>query len=301
MIFLYIFLILILVYLLFILYISLKKKELNMFGFNFLKYLLKPIVKFLYPYKIINKKYSKVEGPVILAGNHLHIMDQCLPLIVVERPVHYMAKMEYFKNKSVSWFFKMAGCIPVNREIKDEHAKEESLNVLNEGKAFGIFPEGTRNALCSKELEVNKWYKLYENKITKEEFVKILKKNKVRLSSVNFLNSLVEKNIITKSDLKNNLLNANYYIKDLYKKNIITEEEYKNSLLLPFRFGAVSMAKKTNALILPFCITGNYKFRSKNLKVTFLKPFKITSDDLEKENKKLHDMIAETIMKEEMK
>ena len=56
-----------------------------------------------------------------------------------------MAKIEYFQNKKVAWFFKMAGCIPVNRQVKDEGAIESALEVLNNGYALGVFPEGTRN------------------------------------------------------------------------------------------------------------------------------------------------------------
>ena len=46
------------------------------------------------------------------------------------------------------------------------------------------------------------------------------------------------------------------------------------------------MAHKTDSLIVPFGITGDYKFRSKNLTIRFGKPFKV-DDDLEKANKKL--------------
>ena len=44
--------------------------------------------------------------------------------------------------------------------------------------------------------------------------------------------------------------------------------------LLPFKYGAVSMAKKTDSYIVPFGITGDYIFRSKNLTIRFGKPFK---------------------------
>ena len=61
--------------------------------------------------------------------------------------------------------------------------------------------------------------------------------------------------------------------------------------LLPFKFGAVSMAKKTDAYIVPFGLTGDYKFRSKNLTIRFGKPFKITHMDLEDANNKLYNEV----------
>ena len=57
------------------------------------------------------------------------------------------------------------------------------------------------------------------------------------------------------------------------------------------QFGAVSFSKKTNALIVPFAISGDYKFRSKNLKVKFGKPFRVGNMPLEKANEKLYNEI----------
>lgn len=39
----------------------------------------------------------------------------------------------------------MVHCIPVNRKEKDPTATLKAINVLNNGGAIGIFPEGTRN------------------------------------------------------------------------------------------------------------------------------------------------------------
>lgn len=66
-------------------------------------------------------------------------------------------------------------------------------------------------------------------------------------------------------------------------------------LLLPFKFGAVSMAEKTNATIVPFAITGDYVFRSKNLKITYGKPFKVGKMSLEEANDKLYKEIEKLL------
>lgn len=70
--------------------------------------------------------------------------------------------------------------------------------------------------------------------------------------------------------------------------------------LLPFKFGTVSMAKKTDATIVPFGLTGDYKFRSKNLTVRFGEPFKVENMSLEEANDKLYHEI-ERLMKENLK
>lgn len=69
----------------------------------------------------------------------------------------------------------------------------------------------------------------------------------------------------------------------------------KDKKLLPFKIGAVKMAYDTNASIVPFAITGNYKFRSKNLKIVFGKPISILTSNLEQENEKLRNIIIKMV------
>lgn len=70
--------------------------------------------------------------------------------------------------------------------------------------------------------------------------------------------------------------------------------------LLPFKYGAVSMAQKTDSYLVPFGITGDYKFRSKNLTIRYGKPFKVTNMDLEKANEKLYNTVYK-LMKQNLK
>jgi len=263
-------------------------------GYKIFKTILSPIYRFWYNPKIIGKENIPEEGPIILAGNHVHIMDQCNVVIVTKRYLHYMAKKEYFDNKKVAWFFKASGCIPVDRSKKDEEATSKALEVLKNGNALGIFPEGTRNGL--KEERMKELYEKYflEDTISEEEFCKKVKKNKT--SFVNYLEELKDKEYITKEEFKDNIFDVDSFLKDLILNYRITKEEYYDHILLPLKFGAVSMAHKTNARIVPYAITGDYKFRSKNLVVRIGEPFEV-GDDLEKANEKLSKEIIR-LMKE---
>ena len=69
-----------------------------------------------------------------------------------------------------------------------------------------------------------------------------------------------------------------------------------NDIILPFKYGAVSFAKKTGAYIVPFAITGKYKLFRKSIKITYGKPYKVKGD-LEKENEILRDKVYK-LMKE---
>ena len=187
-------------------------KEEHKKGYQFLRNTLKIPFKLWYNPKIIGASNIPKNGALIICANHRHVMDQCPILISTKRMVHYMAKKEYFEGK-FAWFFKLAGCISVNRSIKDTEASNKALELLKAGYAVGLFPEGTRNR-------------------TKEK-------------------------------------------------------------LLPFKYGAVSMAKKTDAYLLPVGITGEYKFRSKDLTIKIGTPFKITDMNLEEANELLKEKILE--------
>lgn len=266
----------------------------KMIGFQFFRALLGPLYKFWYHPVVIGKENIPKEGPIILVGNHIHVMDQCNIIIVTKRNLHYMAKKEYFDSKykegKHAWFFRFTGCIPVDRTKKDTEATSAALEVLRKGQALGLFPEGTRNGL--KEERLKELYEKYafQESVTFHDFQEKMKKNKA--SFVNYLEELKDKQKITEQELKENLYEVDAFLKKMVMDHRITEEEYYDHILLPLKFGAVSMAHKTDALLVPYAITGEYQFRSKNLMVRIGKPFKV-EDDLEKANARLAKEIKE--------
>lgn len=268
----------------------------NATAYKVFRAILKPIYKFWYHPTIIGKENIPKEGRFILVGNHIHIMDQCNPISVTNRVIHYMAKKEYFdpqyKEGHFGWFFRSAGCIPVDRTKKDEEATHAALEVLEHDEALGLFPEGTRNGL--KEARARELYDEYlqEEEITFEDFYKKAKKNKT--SFVNFLEELMKMEAITKDEWIDNIANADEFLEMLLKEKRITKEEYFNHIFLPFKFGAVSMSKKTGSVIVPFVITGDYKFRSKNLVVRIGEPLD-PEEDLEKANKVLEETMRDMV------
>jgi len=69
-------------------------------------------------------------------------------------------------------------------------------------------------------------------------------------------------------------------------------------IIMPFKYGAVSFAKKTGAVIVPCAITGKYKPFRKGLKVEFGSPFKIDNMEIEEANKLLESKVIELLEKE---
>ena len=91
-------------------------------------------------------------GALIVASNHLSFIDSIVIPLASGRQVHFLGKAEYFQGRGlrgglVRWFHATAGTIPVDRS--DPRAAMKSLElgeeVLREGGAFGVYPEGTRS------------------------------------------------------------------------------------------------------------------------------------------------------------
>lgn len=262
--------------------------------------LMKPIVSWNYKRKyhpvVIGGENIPKTGPLIFCGNHRHKDDQYNVMLETKRVIHMLSKDEYFKGKS-AWFYRAAGCIPVDRSIHDENAKSEARAILHSKGCIGIFPEGTRNEVTSKDEELEKLVKILN--ISKEEIIEKIKYKSIRTTQVNLLIELKNQNKITKDELKEFVLDADNALLKLLKKKIIKEEEYNESLLLPFKFGAVSLAKKENALIIPYATTGLYNGEKNQLITRIGKPLDVSGMELEDANKLLRQTMIKLMKKSE--
>jgi 1-acyl-sn-glycerol-3-phosphate acyltransferase len=82
-------------------------------------------------------------GPVVLAANHIGVLDGPLLAVFAPRPVHALTKQEMFRGRT-GRFLHRSGQIPVDRYAADPRAVRTSLRVLRDGGVVGVFPEGTR-------------------------------------------------------------------------------------------------------------------------------------------------------------
>ncbi|RKT03911.1 1-acyl-sn-glycerol-3-phosphate acyltransferase [Streptomyces sp. 3211.6] len=82
-------------------------------------------------------------GPVILAVNHSHNIDGPLVMGTAPRPLHFLIKKEAFVGP-LGPFLEGIGQVKVDRSGTDRTAVTRALDVLGNGGALGIFPEGTR-------------------------------------------------------------------------------------------------------------------------------------------------------------
>ena len=84
------------------------------------------------------------EGAYILASNHISNIDPPIMGISTPRRLHFMAKVELFKNPLVGWWLKKLWAFPIKRGESDFGALKAALKFLKNGFPVLVFPEGTR-------------------------------------------------------------------------------------------------------------------------------------------------------------
>jgi 1-acyl-sn-glycerol-3-phosphate acyltransferase len=111
-----------------------------------------PLLKAIFRPWIVGRRNVPAEGAAILASNHLSFIDSVFLPLMIDRPMSFLAKSDYFTGKGLKgWatrmFMKGTGQIPIDRT--GGKASEASLNtglqVLGRGDLLGIYPEGTRS------------------------------------------------------------------------------------------------------------------------------------------------------------
>ena len=112
-----------------------------------LLHLLRPpaarLVRTRWPVVVHHADRVPEAGGVILASNHIGIIDGPLLAVFSPRPVHALTKQEMFEGR-LGRFLRASGQIPLDRFHADPGAIRSCLRVVRDGGVAGIFPEGTR-------------------------------------------------------------------------------------------------------------------------------------------------------------
>lgn len=119
------------------------------FGMNafrrFLTWLLRQLFRLIMVQRVEGLENFPLDGPVIVAANHVTNFDVFPMQFSLPRPIFYMGKAELFNNPVTDLFFRTLGAFPVKRGERDAWAIEHARKVLVHGQTLGMFPEGTRS------------------------------------------------------------------------------------------------------------------------------------------------------------
>jgi 1-acyl-sn-glycerol-3-phosphate acyltransferase len=113
---------------------------------------LAPALRAVYRPEVSGAEHVPATGPVIVAANHQSFADEFFIPLAARRQVFFFAKAEYFntpglRGRAMAAFFYGMGQVPVERgDLRSAAAVIDiGVEVLGQGKALGIFPEGTRS------------------------------------------------------------------------------------------------------------------------------------------------------------
>jgi len=90
-------------------------------------------------------EHVPLDGPLIVACNHVSYLDPPVMGSFCPRQIHFMAKKQLFDIPVLGAAIRAVGAYPVDREGTPTAAIKRSVELLRTGECIGIFPEGTRN------------------------------------------------------------------------------------------------------------------------------------------------------------
>jgi 1-acyl-sn-glycerol-3-phosphate acyltransferase len=111
-----------------------------------------PFLHTIWRPKVTGAEHVPASGGAILAANHLSVVDSVFLPLMLNRPVTFSAKAEYFTASGPAarlWaaYLKATNQLRMDREgpRAAQDTLEAALALLREGNLFGIYPEGTRS------------------------------------------------------------------------------------------------------------------------------------------------------------
>jgi 1-acyl-sn-glycerol-3-phosphate acyltransferase len=113
------------------------------FVFTFMSFVFRVYLR-IGGYEVVGYENIPKTGAVILAPNHVSLLDPPLVGVTCGRKPFIMAKEELFSGIQ-GWAIQRMGSFPVKRGGADRAALRRAKEILGQDKLLLIFPEGTRS------------------------------------------------------------------------------------------------------------------------------------------------------------
>ena len=125
-----------------------KEKKQNPRGSAFFRGIyaaLSGVIRLIFRIKVVGRENEPDEGGYVVVANHVSATD---PIIICyafrKHQVHFMAKKELFGVPLFGRVIRMLGAFPIDRGGSDVGAIRTAVEIVEKGKALGIFPQGHR-------------------------------------------------------------------------------------------------------------------------------------------------------------
>lgn len=112
--------------------------------YSFLDVVLGFLFKIFLRLEVYGAENIPKTGALVIASNHLSLLDPPVIGVAAPRKVHFMAKQELFVPV-LGYIYKTLGAFPVRRGGADRAAIKHGIEILQSGEVLAIFPEGTRS------------------------------------------------------------------------------------------------------------------------------------------------------------
>lgn len=111
------------------------------------KKVIAPPIRYGWNVRVEGLENVPSSGAAILAPNHISVLDSFVVPLVLNRPLAYVGKAEYLDDWKTRKLFPALGMIPIDRSGGDasKNALNTARGILEKGRLFGIYPEGTRS------------------------------------------------------------------------------------------------------------------------------------------------------------
>jgi len=107
--------------------------------------IVRGLLKLLTHCQVKGRENIPSQGPLLIVANHLSLVDPPLLGVSLSRKVIFMAKKELFRFRLIGYFIGSFGAFSVHRGQLDREALRQAYQVLANGLALVMFPEGTRS------------------------------------------------------------------------------------------------------------------------------------------------------------
>ncbi len=94
--------------------------------------------------RVYGRERVPMHGGLVVAANHFSWIDPPALGWAIPRTLYYMAKVEAHRVPGLGQLMRSFGAFPVRRGESDRDAVRTMREIVRDGNALGMFPEGTR-------------------------------------------------------------------------------------------------------------------------------------------------------------
>ena len=110
--------------------------------------IFRPLLNTLFCWEVVGRENVPLTGSLILAANHVHVLDPFFLAFGFPRWINFMAKEELFRSPFLRPYLRWAGSFSIRRGGKIREKQEvlkNAADALERGSMLGVFPEGSRS------------------------------------------------------------------------------------------------------------------------------------------------------------